>query len=88
MNKKAQKQVIEKRANEILAEKPKSRNDLMLKVKAAGVKNYRIMNKAELTEVLLCLETKNQERIKEIADGAIARWKAGWNTRKKQELPK
>lgn len=81
MNKKAQKQAVEKRTNEILASKPESRNDLMLKVKAKGIKQFRVMNKAEMTEVL----SATPERIKEIQDGAVLRWKQGFGKRKNVE---
>ena len=70
------------KANKIIAEKGPSRNDLMLKVKAAGIKLFRIMNKAELTEIL----TATPERIVEIQKQANARWKAGFGNRKKEPV--
>jgi len=51
-----QKEAVENRAAEIVKEvvksKGPSRNDLMLKAKAAGIKNFRILNKEELFQVL------------------------------------
>ncbi|MCM8797071.1 MAG: hypothetical protein NC923_04250 [Candidatus Omnitrophica bacterium] len=74
-------------------EKPKassnqgpSRNELMLQAKAKGVKNFRVLNKEELVEILK--EDTTQERISEIVTGAVDRWKAGWgkgNNRKSKE---
>ena len=59
-----------------------SRNALMLQAKAKGVKNFRILNKAELAEILK--EGTTQERINVLVSGAIGRWKAGWGTRKQK----
>jgi len=71
-------------------EKPKagsnagpSRHELMLQAKAKGIKNFRVINKEELVEILK--EDTTQERITEIVSGAVARWKAGWGKGKKQE---
>jgi len=69
------------RANAILAEKGPSRNDLMLKVKAKGIKLFRIMNKAELAEVL----TATPERVVEVQGQAKTRWQASWGKRGKDE---
>ncbi|MDP3785934.1 MAG: hypothetical protein Q8R05_00020 [Candidatus Omnitrophota bacterium] len=60
-----------------------SRNELMLAAKAKGIKNFRILNKSELIEVLK--EGTSQERTSEIIGGAVARWKSGWGTGKKKE---
>ncbi|MDI6606522.1 MAG: hypothetical protein QME65_05235 [Candidatus Omnitrophota bacterium] len=59
-----------------------TRNELMLQAKAKGIKNFRILNKAELEEVLK--EVTTQERITEVVNQAIARWKSGWNKKKKE----
>lgn len=59
-----------------------SRNELMLQAKAKGIKNFRLLNKEELAEILK--EDTTQERINEIISGAVARWKAGWGKGKKQ----
>ena len=64
---------LAERVNQIVAEKGPSRNDLMLKVKAKGIKLFRIMNKAELTEVL----TATPEIIATIQLQAKTRWQAG-----------
>ena len=60
-----------------------SRNELMLEAKARGIKNFRILNKQELIEILK--DGTTQERTNEIAAGAVARWKNGWGTGKPRE---
>jgi len=60
-----------------------SRNELMLQAKAKGIKNFRVINREELVEILK--EGTTQERINEIVSGAVARWKAGWGKGKKQK---
>lgn len=69
------------KANKILAERGPSRNDLMLRAKAKGIKMFRVMNKAELAEVL----TAKPERIAEIQLQAKTRWQKGWDTRKAEK---
>jgi len=63
--------------------KGSSRNELMLQAKECGIKNFRVINKEELIEILK--EGTTQERINEIVSGAVARWKAGWGKGKKQK---
>ena len=69
--------------------KPYSRNDLMLKAKERGVKNYRVLNKQELIDCLTVINEKDKElviakrmefdvKINAIVSGAVARWKLGW----------
>ncbi len=53
-----------------------SRNELMLEVKSRGIKNFRVMNKAELVEIVAGV---TPERLKEIEEEAVARWKSGWS---------
>lgn len=60
-----------------------SRNELMLQAKERGIKNFRVINKEELIDILK--EGTSQERINEIVSGAVARWKAGWGKGKKQK---
>ncbi len=60
-----------------------SRHEIMLQAKTKGIKNFRVINKEELVEILK--EGTNQERINEIVSGAVARWKAGWGKGKKQK---
>jgi len=60
-----------------------SRNELMLQAKERDIKNFRVINKEELIEILK--EGTTQERINEIVSGAVARWKAGWGKGKKQQ---
>ena len=63
-------------------EKAGSRAELMTQAQAKGIKNFRILNKEELTAVLY--ESATPETIKSITSAAKARWKAGWGARKKQ----
>jgi len=57
-----------------------SRADLMDQAKKKGIKNFRVLNKAELEEAVK--PSTSQERIKAIVTGAVARWKAGWSSGK------
>jgi hypothetical protein len=59
-----------------------SRNDLMLRAKDRGIKNFRVLNREELAQVLA--DDVTQERIKDVVAGAVARWKSGWGKRKVQ----
>ena len=83
------KMAIEERAAEIVKEKVAekeakgpSRNDLMLKAKEKGIKNFRILNKMELLQVLD--PSMPPEAMKAIIDVAIARWKSGFGNRTKK----
>jgi hypothetical protein len=60
-----------------------SRAALMAEVKAKGTKYYRVMNKAELEEVLK--SGTSAKRIEEIQKQAVKRWKDGWNTKGKEK---
>ncbi len=57
-----------------------SRNELMIAVKERGVKNFRVLNKQELGEVLKNIG--DQKAVDVIVSGAVVRWKAGWGSRK------
>lgn len=59
---------------------PGTRQALMIMAKERGIKNFRVLNKAELSEVLA--EGAIPERIQEVVSGAVTRWKAGWGTKK------
>ena len=59
-----------------------SRNELMLVVKERGVKNFRVLNKQELTDVLKNIG--DQKAVDAIVAGAVARWKSGWGKKKVQ----
>jgi len=59
-----------------------SRNALMLKAKDRGIKNFRVLNKAELGTVLA--DGVAQTQIDEVVAGAVARWKAGWGSKGKR----
>ena len=60
-----------------------SRNELMMQAKTKGIKNFRVINKQELVEILK--EGTTPERINEIVAEAVARWKKGWGTGKRKE---
>jgi len=59
----------------------RSRNQLMEVVKSRGIKNFRVMNKAELREIV---NGASQTRISEIQVEAVSRWKSGWGKKKEQ----
>lgn len=65
------------KASAVIAE---TRQVLMLKAKERGVKNFRVLNKEELVQVLA--DGVAPERIQEVVVGAVSRWKAGWGTKK------
>ena len=57
-----------------------SRNELMLAAKERGVKNFRVLNKQELTDVLK--NAGDQKAVDAIVAGAVSRWKSGWGKEK------
>lgn len=57
-----------------------SRNELMMTAKERGVKNFRVLNKQELGDVLKNIG--DQKAVNAIVAGAVARWKSGWGKRK------
>ncbi|MDD5736694.1 MAG: hypothetical protein PHH20_00190 [Candidatus Omnitrophica bacterium] len=59
-----------------------SRNELMLVAKERGVKNFRVLNKQELADVLKNIG--DQKALDAIVAGAVARWKSGWGKKKVQ----
>lgn len=63
-----------------------SRNELMLAVKERGVKNFRVLNKQELTDVLKNIG--DQKAVDAIVAGAVARWKSGWGKGKSRTKTK
>ena len=58
-----------------------SRNQLMETVKSRGIKNFRVMNKVELAEIV---GGAKPERIDAIQKEAVRRWKSGWGTKKEE----
>ena len=60
-----------------------TRNELMEAVRAKQVKNFRVMNKEELAEVLK--DGTTASRIKEIQETAVKRWKSGWASQKQKD---
>jgi hypothetical protein len=57
-----------------------SRADLMAQAQLQGIKNFRVLNKKELTECLANLD--DRVKVAAIVVGAVARWKAGWGSKK------
>jgi hypothetical protein len=60
-----------------------SRNELMLKAKAKGIKNFRVINKEDLIEILK--EGITKERINELVAQAVAKWKSSWGRGKRKQ---
>ena len=58
-----------------------SRNQLMEMVKSRRIKNFRVMNKEELAEIV---SGAKADRIAEIQKQAVERWKSGWGTKKEK----
>ena len=58
-----------------------SRSQLMEVVKSRGIKNFRVMNKTELAEIV---GGTKEDRIQEIMEQAVKRWKSGWGTKKEE----
>jgi len=61
---------------------PETRQALMLMAKERGIKNFRVLNKAELGKVLA--DGVTSEQIEQVVIGAVIRWKAGWGSKKVQ----
>ena len=61
---------------------PETRQALMMKAKERGIKNFRVLNKEELGLVLA--DGVTPEQIDKVISGAVARWKSGWGSKKKQ----
>lgn len=53
-----------------------SRHELMMTAKERGVKNFRVLNKQELNDVLKNIS--DQKTVDSIVVEAVARWKSGW----------
>ena len=73
----------QKPATKTLVSLPETRQALMLLAKERGIRNFRVLNKAELAQVLA--EGVTPEQIQEVVAGSVARWKAGWGSKKVQE---
>lgn len=54
-----------------------TRAELMAQCKARGIKNYRVINKAEMEDILAHIGETSY--IEKVVAGAVARWKDGWN---------
>lgn len=77
-----EKKPKESKAGDTRAKGP-SRNELMLQAKAKGIKNFRVINKEELIEILK--EGTTKERISQIVAGAVTRWKNTWGKGKSRQ---
>ena len=81
--KKAAKEKVEEKVKitqKAAAEKKgQSRADLMAQAKEKGIKNFRVLNKEELMNVLATETTK--EDIDKVVQGAVTRWKTGWGSK-------
>ena len=55
-----------------------SRSELMIVCKEKGVKNYRVINKVEMIDILAHIG--DQAHVDAVVAGAVARWKQGWGT--------
>ena len=70
-----------------------SRAILMEEAKQYGILNFRVLNKAELAEVVGIAKSegmgqntmKNNDRVKEVVAGAVKRWKSGFGKGHKRE---
>ncbi|MFH2026778.1 MAG: hypothetical protein ABIK30_13355 [bacterium] len=71
---------------EVKPEVKQNRNELMLMAKDRCIKNYRVLNKEELKQVLA--DGVTAEQIQKVVDGAVARWKSGWGSKKVQNESK
>ncbi len=70
-----------KQDNEIVQQEVKAtRQALMLRAKECGIKNFRILNKEELKQVLR--DSVTDDEIQKTINGAIVRWKSGWGSKK------
>jgi hypothetical protein len=92
---KKQKVVEQKKASPEKSPSPKegivlhagaSRNELMMTAKERGVKNFRVLNKQELTDALKNIG--DQKAVDAIVAGAVARWKSGWGKGKSKAKTK
>lgn len=63
-----------------------SRQELMELARSKKIKNFRVMNKAELSEITKSGTTV--ARAKEIEETAVKRWKSGWSTNKDRKNTK
>ena len=92
---KKQKAVEQKKASDEKSPSPKegivmhagaSRNELMMTAKGRGVKNFRVLNKQELSDVLKNIG--DQKAVDAIVAGAVARLKSGWGKGKSRAKTK
>ena len=60
-----------------------TRQELMELARSKKIKNFRVMNKEELAEVVK--EITSKSRAKEIEEAAVKRWKSGWKSHDKKK---
>jgi len=60
-----------------------TRQELMELARSKKLKNFRVMNKEELAEVVK--ESTSKSRAKEIEETAVKRWKSGWKFQDKKK---
>lgn len=60
-----------------------TRQELMELARSKKIKNFRVMNKEELAEVVK--ESTSKSRAKEIEETAVKRWKSGWKFQDKKK---
>jgi hypothetical protein len=56
----------------------------MFMAKDRSVKNYRVLNKAELLQVVT--DGVTQEQINAVVSAAVTRWRSGWGSKKNREM--
>ena len=59
-----------------------TRNEIMMMCKEKGIKNFRVLNKQEMLDILA--DIGNQKKIDAIVTGAVARWKQGWGAKARE----
>ncbi len=71
---------------DIITATGETRNALMLKAKEKSIKNFRILNKEELIEVLShsdINDSASKNYVNGVIQKAVARWKSGWGSKNK-----
>lgn len=72
---------VEEAVKAVVTPKTGSRAELMERAKDLGIKYFRILNRAELAEILSFDPQPTDDQVARttaIIEGAKARWKAGW----------
>lgn len=77
---------VEKKIEKKVKISGSTRQALMEEARAKKIANFRVMNKAELAEIVKPGISKS--RIKEIQETAVRRWKSGWKFQDKKKVVK